>query len=340
MEINKFRNGNGKNGYMGILIKRLIPIILLLALPLYAQAQGLKDDSLFLNRLGLNNSGLVHGNGGIDQSDNLPSYDSLTTAYFLKLDNAGITYTQALKTEYDKYIFYRIDTANGGLMRAKIVCLWLLAPDSLLGLADTTRCKQNLFYPNFTLTTVNALTWQLGLGVSSNGTSSYLNTNFNPTTSGTAFTLNSAGLGFYSRTSIAAGATVQMGVSDGAGKYTLMQVRFTGDLNYSEINQGSLTSTANNTTLGKFNSARTSSSVVTMYRNGVTLGAVTGTQTSGNLPNRDIYLMCNNNNGSATNFSGSQFSEFDITSGLTGAEAGYLNTIIEDWHDYKAIGVQ
>ena len=312
-------------------------LLILFTVTCFAQGQGLKPiNGLKIGSEGLYIRSLNIGGVGIDQSDNV-SYDSLTTAYFSKLDGLSITYNQALKDEYDKYIFYRLDTANSGLLRAKISCLWLLAPDSSLTLTDTTRCKVNLFYPNYILTTVNLLTWQLGLGVAGNG-ASYLNTNFNPTSDSSIIKQNSGGMGLYSRTN-SISTDYDMGASTVSDPDILILAKYIDNKCYVRFNNtstGQLSVAVANST-GFYFTERTDS--LKLYKGGLWIASNT-TASTGKM-NIDIYIgAVNDGTPPPTNFSTKQFSMGIITAGLTHIEIGYLNTIIEDYFDYKKIGVQ
>ena len=317
---------------MGILIKRLIPIILLLALPLYAQAQGLKDDSLFLNRLGLNNSGLVHGNGGIDQSDNLPSYDSLTTAYFNRMDSLGITYSAATKSKFDEYIFKALRTA--GLQDKVYIWYRFVTYDNL---SDTTRVKWNLMPAYYICTTYDALTWTLGQGVQSNGTSSYINTGFNPTTDSTVAKRNDAGFLYYFRTDLAS-ALCNEGSQNFAGGGWKLVPRYSNNNCYAGLNIGSTgqigVAVANS--LGLFCVTRTDS--LKLYKGGLWLASVT-TATIGK-PDGNNMVCAINSNGVINAWDTRQVTDYLVTGGLTYTQQADLNTIIEALNDLDGIGVQ
>src|ERR1700739_558485 len=85
--------------------------------------------------------------------------------------------------------------------------LWIFATPT----GCQTNAKINIVNPTSTLITeVNSPTWTANQGYNGNGTSSYLNLNYNPS-SGTNFTSNSNSFGTYSRININTGNTYDLG---------------------------------------------------------------------------------------------------------------------------------
>ena len=114
----------------------------------------------------------------------------------------------------------------------KIDAMWLPAAET------QTIANRNLKNPaTFTLTAVNAPTWTQYQGYTGNGTTQYLNTNFNVSTNGVAYTQNSNSFGFYSRTNIAqASADAGLYVS---GNETIINTRWTDNTFYGRNNGSS-----------------------------------------------------------------------------------------------------
>jgi hypothetical protein len=82
----------------------------------------------------------------------------------------------------------------------------------------TTTANLNICGTSFTLTSTAAPTFTADGGYAGNGTSTFLNTNFNPSTNGVAVTQNSNSIGVYLGNSRAAnGAATDMGCDNAAG---------------------------------------------------------------------------------------------------------------------------
>ena len=258
--------------------------------------------------------------------------DPAACSYFNRLDSLSISYTAGLKTEYNDYLFKPLRDSS---LTDSIACLWILLSDSSIGLSDTTRLKQNLMNNRHTLTSVNALTWTLGQGVKSNGTSSYINTNFNAAGDSLIFKKNNCGIGIYSRTN-ADEITIDCGVVS----ENELALSLGGNYDAS-INGGEWTHmiTVPNT-LGFFLESRVANASSYAYKGGVQIGSQS-TQASGTLTTKNFFLTCRNNgSGSPALYTSRQYSIFIITAGLSSIGARKLNNILEAFMDHKNAGVQ
>jgi len=161
-------------------------------------------------------------------------------------------------------------------------------------------------------------------GFTGNGTSSYLNTNWVPSTNGVNYTLNLSSLGLYSESS-----SCVIGARNGDSQRIFLNT-FDGSslLSYS-IN--SLVSTLGNSAgAGFYNMNRTSSTSMRTYKNGSSLGV--SSRTSGSIPSVSIFLLAQNNNGVADNFSAGQIRMFYSASDLTGKQSAFNNA----WNAYNS----
>lgn len=152
-------------------------------------------------------------------------------------------------------------------------------------------------------TNVNSATLDVN-GVTGNGTSSYLNLNWNPNTNSVKYTQNSASYGFYNRTNNTGGYS-DVGAWDATNGISV-NPRFTDDKFYLRINQSNgLGATASVSTYtdcrGLIVVERSNATNDGAYRNGSSL--FTSAKNSNGLPNNNIYLCCYNFNGTAANFS-------------------------------------
>lgn len=147
-------------------------------------------------------------------------------------------------------------------------------------------------------TKVNAVAFVASRGFTGNGTTSYLNTNYNPSTQGVRYVLNSACLGVYSRTDIQASVCdigARVGLTD---RLAWINSRQSTNIMSCNVNQGSQSTTGSSpTSLGLFIGNRNGSgtSNLKMYRNAV---AATGNQASTTIPSLNFFICGRNNNGS------------------------------------------
>lgn len=149
-------------------------------------------------------------------------------------------------------------------------------------------------------TTVSSPTFTADRGYTTNGTSSYLNMNFNPSVGTHQYLLNSASFGFWSRTT-GQQAGVDIGGPNGSG--ALGRARNATDQVQARVNDGTTSTMGTNTNgSGLFTFTRPNSSVKRAYRNSTQIGTDTAV-TSTVLP---IGLVIGQFGGS--NFSARQYS--------------------------------
>jgi hypothetical protein len=179
-----------------------------------------------------------------------------------------------------------------------IDCFWLFAQSNQ---ANSRLCIKR---PSATACTeVNSPSWTAYRGFTGNGTTSYLNSNYNETTNGVNFTQNSASIFVYSRTNENAATTAEIGHSDATNK-TFLVCRSTANQISIPINMsGGAGSPALSNTDGSglFQLSRTASNLSTCYRNGTSLG--TSAQVSNGIVNNNMYICADNLNGAAALFS-------------------------------------
>lgn len=161
-------------------------------------------------------------------------------------------------------------------------------------------------------TWVNSPTFTQYQGVKSNGTNSYINSNYVPATHGSQFTLANASISIYTR-NIVSGNVIVFGQSDGSTGDNYLQLKYSGDSKtYFRMNTNIDTGYSQTTTTGAFWSLeRTGGTVCNVLKNASSQfgGAVA---TSSGLGTKAIYLCANNNNGTAANFSTEEISFFII----------------------------
>lgn len=154
----------------------------------------------------------------------------------------------------------------------------------------------------------------------------YGDTKVNPAS---AMTLNDSHLSYYSRTNGTNG-TIEMGVAGGAsGPYTLIQIKYTNSFFYGDVNQTSEDGVAHSLTGGYFLATRTASNVKKLVINGNV--ALNGTLVSTSLPNRNIYILATNNNGTAAFKTTKECAFATIGVGLSVQDSANLYTAVQKY---------
>lgn len=214
------------------------------------------------------------------------------------------SYTQ--KVLYDKYLFKPL-IASG--IFAQLDRLWVAA----VGLEQWGTIS--LVNPSSTaLTLVNTPTFTANEGWTGNGTTQYINTNYNFSSSSSAYTLNSGTIFSYLRTNAQANTT-DLGAYRTA-TLTASQIRpwtTSSNLGTFDINDAAAFVYAISASSGLLLVQRTASNAIALYRNGSQL--TTGTQVSVALVPYNCYALARNGNGTADAFSTRQQSIFGIGNG-------------------------
>lgn len=183
------------------------------------------------------------------------------------------------------------------------------------GLSNSIAARTSFVNPSSTIITeVNAPTFTANRGYQGNGTTSYLNTNFTPSTQAVKYTQNSASLFIYSRTDIAANY-IDIGVIANLNK-SFITPRDPGSFSYYPTN---LSTSIGSPSVGVVNSlglyhTKLISGVLTFYKEGVSIASFSMTPVA--LPTLPFYLLTANNVGTPINFSARQISVSGMGSGL------------------------
>lgn len=151
---------------------------------------------------------------------------------------------------------------------------------------------------------VNSPTFTSNLGFSGNGTSSYLNTNWIPSTNGVKYQLNNSSYFTSVGVNIQSNSATIGTLTDGASRYILLNSRSTTNdydvaLNSTAIARILTGSSLDGSGFSLVN--RISSTHVNAYRNGSKLSADVASSSVG-IPTRAVYLLARNNAGVADAF--------------------------------------
>lgn len=189
---------------------------------------------------------------------------------------------------------------------------------------------KNLIKRSHDATAVNSPTFTAWEGYTGNGSTQYLNTNYNPNTQGVRFVQNSASLGVYSRTNQVSNS-IEMGlVNSGIGETQInLSIRYTGDKLYGRINTANADySEYNNAdSRGFFALSRTGSTEFNVYKNGA--GVETQASTSTAIYSGNMFILAQNNGGNPNLFSNKQIAFAFIGAGLDATEVRKVYNCIQ-----------
>lgn len=173
------------------------------------------------------------------------------------------------------------------------------------GLSNNVAARTSFVNPTSTIiTAVNNPTFTPNVGYNSNGSTSYLDSNFNPSTQGAKFTQNNASAYIYSLTNndaIAADFGVVVGPN-----YLQALIRIF-NLYYTYLNDAATDpSISSANSRGLFHALRDSGTTYKKYKNGALIQSLNINSTA--IPSNNIYICGSNNNGSANLFTTRQYS--------------------------------
>ena len=164
-------------------------------------------------------------------------------------------------------------------------------------------------------TLVSTPTFTRLLGITTNGSSNYINTNFANNTS-VYRTQNLGGFGYYTRTVGIVSSNFDAAANTTTANIDAIRPRTTAGLTYA-VNASQFSTSIQYTGPALFAGIRTASNTMTAYRNGTLVN--TRTQNSTALINRAMFVGARNNNGTAANFIAKQFSMY-FNAGFNGTE--------------------
>lgn len=209
-------------------------------------------------------------------------------------------------------------------------CWFMAAHDSQAGLLGWKRYKN--------LTAVNAPTFTTDRGFAGNGTTSYLNTGFVPSTDGVQYALNDASLGTYSRTNVG-GSMADIGArNSGEALQVLISSRL-GDKYMARLNVSSAVVSLGSSTdsRGLFVGRRPASNSQRHLLNGVDVAGDAIASTG--VPTRALYIGAFNDNGTANLFGTRQYAFGMVGASMSAQQQADLFTIVEAYLDAIGAGV-
>ena len=127
-------------------------------------------------------------------------------------------------------------------------------------------------------------------GYTGNGVNSYINCNFNLSTQGVQYTLNSASMGIYLRVQASVSSDQCVIAAQSGSSYSFIQPRYTGNYLRSQLNSNVFPAPPSNTlTTGLISVSRANSPNTTHWRNGSLLGSISAPVTS--VPNSITTIL-------------------------------------------------
>lgn len=248
-------------------------------------------------------------------------YDADAQAFFDRVTAAGGSLTTTEK-----------NAANTLVLNLKGYSLWTLMKViyPMLG-SSAAACAQNLKSASFTGTFSSGWTFA-STGITSNGTTAFMDSGFN--NQGDWTSTSNASMGFISRTN-QVGVVCDMGagnIGDAANSATIYS-RFSGDQFYSNMNSTSaLPGSSNTSSVGFFVASRISALAFTRHKRGSSTIDLSVTDAIGTNPNATIYLGAGNNAGTATSFAAKEYDFAFIGDGLTQAQVDDYWTALQTFN--------
>ena len=255
--------------------------------------------------------------GGLPVNYGAAAVSAEAAQFFSRVADPGA----ARKTVYSTLIDGLV--SDGVWAKLDVLCM--------LAAANSATALTNLKSASFNPTAVAAPTFTADRGFTGNGTSSYLNSNFNPATAGGQYTLNSATLGSYIRSTNAAGANVALiACFDGSNfaQFSGTAAALFGSVCL--INNATASSDLASRAAGLFIVSRSASNLTKVYVNGVASSMSDPAAASVAVPNANLFVSARNFGGGDL-FSPLQCAAYVIGSGLNDAQALALTTRIDDY---------
>lgn len=237
------------------------------------------------------------GSTDADSSDTLIVYASFETEYTAIQTNATTNSYTAPSTQEKQF-------ENRLVKFLKTVGIWnnLDIFYNFFHGGDENYGRINWKNPGtYNATLVNSPTFTTYLGFDFNGTTQYINTNFNPSTNASAGSQNNASAGVLIMENTQSNGQ-DLGVITTTRRLAICS-RNTSDQVYVNVNDNTAITVSGNTqAAGLYHTYRAASSTNSLKRNDITLSLL-GSSTSTGLPQNNIYIGARNNAGTADLFS-------------------------------------
>jgi hypothetical protein len=183
--------------------------------------------------------------------------------------------------------------------------------------ADTQAASLNWKNPGtYNATLVNSPTFTADRGYAGNGTTSYIDSNFNPSTAGGQYAQDSAHIGVWVRDDIANNAHCIGSYLTTSTRRTQINPRTAGNTLAWAINRAAAPETpANSAGSGHFVTRRSASNASAVFRNATSVATSIGASDA--LANLNIYELCSNGNGTPVSHTARQLAAAHVGASLT-----------------------
>jgi len=244
-------------------------------------------------------------------------YDPAALAFFARLTTPPTT---ARKAAYNT-VFVSLRSAS--LLTGKLDLLWLAG-------ADSQATRQNLIQDAYNLTAVASPAFVADRGYTSDGTTSYLDSNFTPSTAGGNFQQNSLSLGAWGRTVGNTGKTCGANTG-GTGSAFIRPFNGAGSSDFNSVANAAISdTTAGQGGTGLAAGARAASGTHRQYRNGSLVASPARASTANAAAK--LFFCASSDNTNAVNLpSTSQIAAGFAGGNLTDAEMTSLYSIINTY---------
>lgn len=216
------------------------------------------------------------------------------------------------------------------IRQLKVAGVWTLLDRLWLFAAEDAAQALTDLVARSAATAVNSPTFTANRGYAGNGTTSYVNSNFTPSTDGVQYVRDSASAFTYQNTDRVAGAIDSLGVANAGGVQTVVSPRYTGDIAGGNVNNtaaaGSATGAVTDA-LGLVTMSRTSSTALAAYKRATLLGAASVASSA--VQNVAVAFLGLNNNGAFTQGETARVALAGMGGGLTAGQVTSLNTALE-----------
>lgn len=249
-----------------------------------------------------------------------PLYDPAAVALFARM---SVQPTAARKQLYSDFI---AGLKTDGLWAA-LDAAWVIAAH------DAQAARLNLKSASHTLSLVNSPAFTVDRGYAGDGSTSYIDTLFTPSTDGVAYALNSASIGAYINggTNTTDSNRAAIGTQDAGGNTAVIVARGNGG----EL-RGRVNVTSSTEAFGPVASrygfsvlSRTASNLTTGYKNGVS--ASTSATTTSSLPAASFLIGASRFAGAAlpSTLNDNRYAFAFVGAGLSAAQAANLNARVQ-----------
>lgn len=251
--------------------------------------------------------------------------DSDAAAFFSRVTAAGGSLTTTEKAAILQLV---LDLKSYGIWNLMKAIYPMVGGGNANLAAAQAACEQNLVSSSFTGSFSSGWTFS-STGVTPNGTSAFMNTNFNPVSQSSL--QNSFFMSVYIRTNSNIGNPYDIGNAENVNfgtKFTGIITRYNSSLRYISVCDPYSTSNSESDSRGFYAGGTNGSSTQILYKNGTNV--LSGTSSQQGFANNTIWLAAANNLAGAFNsYSNKENAFATIGDGLSSTDASNFYTAVQ-----------